>query len=189
MDSCAKAALLGLALVLLGAGGAHGCAGGSSDAAGADVGRAFDGSGRRDAAADTAGVTPDGGGDGADAADGAGLDASDRRDARDGGPDGPVRDASDGGAVADGGDAPADGRRFDGEGVDTGADVPCVCSAGPCCDGCRFRPAGTVCREAEVEERGCPWGLGCGSDVGVRTCSGTSTKPSTTSGGATRRGR
>ena len=52
----------------------------------------------------------------------------------------------------------------------------CECGSGPCCDGCSFKPAGTVCLSDVDQEYGCPWGHACGADVGVRTrdrlCSG-----------------
>lgn len=52
------------------------------------------------------------------------------------------------------------------------------CSAGPCCDGRFFSPATRVCEADAAEERGCPWGTACDSDVGVRRrdryCSGES---------------
>lgn len=52
------------------------------------------------------------------------------------------------------------------------------CDAGLCCDGGAFVPEGEVCQTNVGEERGCPWGTGCGDDVATRrqdrTCSGES---------------
>lgn len=52
----------------------------------------------------------------------------------------------------------------------------CQCTSGPCCDGCNFRPSTYACNS--WTEYGCPWGAGCGSNVGIRTntqyCSGNS---------------
>ena len=77
------------------------------------------------------------------------------------------------------------------ETADAAADVPvarpdatdvgvlpdgCACSDGPCCDDCAFRGRDYVCGTAE--ERGCPWGEGCGATPGLRSapqhCSGDS---------------
>lgn len=52
------------------------------------------------------------------------------------------------------------------------------CSSGPCCDGRFFMPYGEICEYDASAEYGCPWGTGCGSDVGStsldRVCSGES---------------
>ena len=54
----------------------------------------------------------------------------------------------------------------------------CDCTVGSCCAGCGFKPQGTVCDPTPNPEWGCPWGTGCGSDVGWRTyqrvCTGES---------------
>ncbi|MCD5396217.1 MAG: DUF11 domain-containing protein [Candidatus Pacebacteria bacterium] len=56
----------------------------------------------------------------------------------------------------------------------------CECSSGPCCDGCHFKPSSAVCDVKIETQYGCPWGTGCGADVGKRTrskfryCSGKS---------------
>lgn len=102
--------------------------------------------------------------------------------------DGGVADGSPGDGLApadaDGGDrrdtpGPSDVRSDDAEPGDADAgDVgpDCVCREGPCCDGCEFLPADSVC--AVEEEAGCPWTTDCGSTVGVREvqrlCSGGS---------------
>ncbi len=58
--------------------------------------------------------------------------------------------------------------------------VACQCSSGPCCDGCHYRPSNYVCSSTTQTDYGCPWGTGCGADVGKRTrsvkryCSGSS---------------
>jgi hypothetical protein len=60
------------------------------------------------------------------------------------------------------------------------ADVPvCLCQAGPCCDGCDFLPAETVCAQEVARERACDAEGGvCGQDVVERVqrqhCSGAS---------------
>lgn len=82
-----------------------------------------------------------------------------------------VAGSSDGTAWLDvSGDLGRDGPGEDADG--------CVCREGPCCDGCRFRPAGTPCDESAATERGCAWGVRCGSDVGerrrARLCTGES---------------
>ena len=54
------------------------------------------------------------------------------------------------------------------------------CSSGVCCDTLtgQFRPSTYKCQENIATEYGCPWGTGCGVDVGVRRqsryCSGSS---------------
>jgi hypothetical protein len=56
----------------------------------------------------------------------------------------------------------------------------CVCSSGPCCDGCHYRSSNVSCNFENKTQYGCPWGTGCGSNVGVKAqtrlqyCSGTS---------------
>jgi len=56
----------------------------------------------------------------------------------------------------------------------------CECTTGPCCDGCHYKSASISCNVDIQTEYGCPWGQGCGSDVGRRTktrfqyCSGNS---------------
>jgi len=45
----------------------------------------------------------------------------------------------------------------------------CECSSGPCCDGCHYKPSTTICDVEVQTQYGCPWGLGCGADVGKRT--------------------
>lgn len=56
--------------------------------------------------------------------------------------------------------------------------APCQCTSGPCCDGCNFKNAGTVCAPKAESEVGCPWGTGCGQSVAQKTrdrlCSGAS---------------
>lgn len=53
----------------------------------------------------------------------------------------------------------------------------CDCSNGPCCDGCYFKPDTVVCDHDSGFEVGCPWGEGCGQDIGKRSnsifCSGS----------------
>lgn len=55
-----------------------------------------------------------------------------------------------------------------------------LCSSGPCCENGHYKPANTVCDVQFQIIYGCPWGTGCGYDVGERTrsrvryCSGTS---------------
>lgn len=52
------------------------------------------------------------------------------------------------------------------------------CVNGPCCSGGQFEAAGSVCEIDADLDYGCPWGVSCGDDVGVRTrdryCSGQS---------------
>lgn len=56
----------------------------------------------------------------------------------------------------------------------------CQCDSGACCDGCNYRPSTWICATGKKIQYGCPWGLSCGSDVGVRVkkelryCSGNS---------------
>ena len=64
--------------------------------------------------------------------------------------------------------------------VDGECKKECECSSGPCCDGCHYKPATSVC-DVEIDTQyGCPWGTGCGADVAKRTrskfryCSGNS---------------
>ncbi|MEA3452810.1 MAG: hypothetical protein U9Q96_00540 [Patescibacteria group bacterium] len=45
----------------------------------------------------------------------------------------------------------------------------CECSTGPCCDGCHYKESDKVCNSYTKSEYGCPWGIGCGADVGKRT--------------------
>ena len=45
----------------------------------------------------------------------------------------------------------------------------CECSSGPCCDGCNYKNSDKVCNSYTQKEYGCPWGIGCGADVGERT--------------------
>ncbi len=58
----------------------------------------------------------------------------------------------------------------------------CECSSGPCCDGCYYKSDDTVCDVSTQTQYGCPWGTGCGADVGKRTksrfkyCSGQSSQ-------------
>ncbi len=63
----------------------------------------------------------------------------------------------------------------------------CDCTSGTCCNGCAFKPAGTVCDPSPRTEWGCPWGTDCGSDVGWRTynlvCNGESSACLTSSYG------
>lgn len=55
----------------------------------------------------------------------------------------------------------------------------CECSSGPCCDGCHYRSSSYTCNTQTNTLYGCPWGAGCGSDVGKQTktqykyCSGS----------------
>ena len=55
----------------------------------------------------------------------------------------------------------------------------CPCSSGVCCDGCNYRPSSYICNSNLQTDYSCPWGTGCGNDVGVRHlqqyCSGSST--------------
>jgi hypothetical protein len=57
-------------------------------------------------------------------------------------------------------------------------DTVCDCTSGACCDGCNYRPSSYVCDSTYQTDYGCPWGTGCGDDVGVRyktrKCSGSS---------------
>ena len=54
----------------------------------------------------------------------------------------------------------------------------CTCSSGTCCDGCNYKPKSTICQTDADSQYGCPWGTGCGSNVGKgyrdRYCSGSS---------------
>ncbi len=56
----------------------------------------------------------------------------------------------------------------------------CECSSGPCCDGCHYKSSSTACNVDTDAQYSCPWGTGCGSDVGKRIrsrfqyCSGNS---------------
>ncbi len=56
----------------------------------------------------------------------------------------------------------------------------CECSSGSCCDGCHYKSSSYTCNTQTEAQYGCPWGAGCGSDVGkqVKTryqyCSGYS---------------
>ncbi|MDD5221450.1 MAG: hypothetical protein PHV47_02515, partial [Candidatus Pacebacteria bacterium] len=56
----------------------------------------------------------------------------------------------------------------------------CECTTGACCDGCHYKTNKTICNTQSEVEYSCPWGTGCGSDVGkrIRTkyqyCSGSS---------------
>lgn len=58
----------------------------------------------------------------------------------------------------------------------------CECSSGPCCDGCHYKSTAAICDVEVKTQYGCPWGLGCGADVGKRTksrfryCSGNSSQ-------------
>ncbi len=45
----------------------------------------------------------------------------------------------------------------------------CECSSGPCCDDCHYKDSDSVCNSYTQKEYGCPWGIGCGADVGERT--------------------
>ncbi len=44
----------------------------------------------------------------------------------------------------------------------------CECSSGSCCDGCHYKSSSTICDVETQSQYGCPWGTGCGSDVGER---------------------
>ncbi len=44
----------------------------------------------------------------------------------------------------------------------------CDCSSGVCCNGCGFAFQNTVCKVNDDSEKGCPFGTGCGSKVGIR---------------------
>lgn len=57
-----------------------------------------------------------------------------------------------------------DGECDDGECVEE-----CECTTGICCDGCHYRDDDFVCDSDREVEYSCPWGTGCGSDVGVRS--------------------
>lgn len=54
------------------------------------------------------------------------------------------------------------------------------CILGPCCENGRIKPSTAICNTDVQTEYSCPWGAGCGIDVGKRTrsrvqyCSGTS---------------
>lgn len=54
------------------------------------------------------------------------------------------------------------------------------CESGPCCENGKFKPKTSVCDVKIQTQYGCPWGTGCGYDVGKRTrsrfryCSGNS---------------
>jgi len=54
------------------------------------------------------------------------------------------------------------------------------CSSGPCCENNRYKNSSTSCGFETQSEYACPWGTGCGSNVGKRTrtrlqyCSGSS---------------
>ena len=57
--------------------------------------------------------------------------------------------------------------------------ISCECSSGDCCsDGCNWDSSSTICDSTYATDYGCPWGTGCGADVGrryqQRYCSGTS---------------
>jgi len=45
----------------------------------------------------------------------------------------------------------------------------CECASGPCCDGCHYKNSSTSCSFETQSEYACPWGTGCGSNVGKRT--------------------
>jgi hypothetical protein len=55
-------------------------------------------------------------------------------------------------------------------------DVTCPCNSGPCCDGCGFRPASTLCQSHVQTQYGCD-SSSCGGNVTVRYqdqyCSGS----------------
>ena len=57
-----------------------------------------------------------------------------------------------------------DGDCDDGECVEE-----CECTTGICCDGCHYRDDDFVCDSDREVQYSCPWGTGCGSDVGVRS--------------------
>lgn len=44
----------------------------------------------------------------------------------------------------------------------------CECTTGPCCDGCHYKTTAAICDTESSVEYGCPWGTGCGSDLGKR---------------------
>ena len=54
------------------------------------------------------------------------------------------------------------------------------CTSGPCCEQGHYKPSTAICNVETKTQYGCPWGLGCGSDVGKRVksrfqyCSGNS---------------
>ena len=54
----------------------------------------------------------------------------------------------------------------------------CDCSEGDCCNGCGFMLGNTICKLNDQLEKGCPFGNGCGSKVGLhkrsRVCTGES---------------
>lgn len=96
--------------------------------------------------------------------------------------DGDTEQAVDGDVGPDG-DDPIDGDSD--EAVDGDEDEPadgdagnCVCSTGSCCDGCSYYGTEHVCETEAAHEFGCPWGVACGDDIGVRHqdryCSGSS---------------
>lgn len=56
------------------------------------------------------------------------------------------------------------------------------CSEGPCCDGYNYKPSTSTCDFEIQTQYSCPWGSGCGANVGKRTrtkfeyCSGNSSQ-------------
>ncbi len=44
----------------------------------------------------------------------------------------------------------------------------CECTSGACCDGCHYKNSSTSCNFETQSEYSCPWGAGCGSNVGKR---------------------
>jgi len=62
---------------------------------------------------------------------------------------------------------------------DHDTDAVCICSSGPCCDGCSYFGSDHACETDADFKYGCPNGTTCGEDVGIRyrdrMCSGNGT--------------